>query len=61
MKKEIICLNPLEIEMNWLNSTKYMLKIITFDRKGKPKEKFKLMPGQEIKIPPKGYLVLFEN
>ena len=61
MEREIICSNPLETEINWLNSTKYMVKIMAFNRRGQPTKKFSLLPGEEIIIPPKGYIELLRN
>ena len=61
MKKETICSNPLETEINWLNSTKYIVKVIAFNRIGQPTKKFSLLPGQEIIIPAKGHIELLRN
>ena len=55
---KIIYLNPINLEVTWLNSSDQTIKIMVINEKGNPVRASRLRPKQEIPVPPNGYIEL---
>ena len=55
---KIIYSNSINLEVTWLNSSDQTIKIMVINEKGNPVRASRLMPKQEIPVPPNGYIEL---